>query len=776
MPKKCQPVMFTHMEHRALASMCFREMTKSSNSNQENPPTSTPVIQTMKTNVKKQWPRFGIAGLALAASIGVSHAYEVIVNPFNSAAEVTPAGTRGFVYNNWNGSPGTVTFDSTKDANGNGASGSMKMQITYHNEAGVATNLGCSFISVAAPMPLRLPNVTAVEFDLMVDPASPLDANGNAFYFQIGFNSPGFAKFAEFWLGPWGRPFTPGVWMHVSNSVPVGTFPAAFVSQLFINPYDDQYPTAKTPIVYIDNIQFHQDTYTNYTAFVFDDPSFLGGTYTNWFGTQTTAVSHDPTNDFYGSASSGSAYIFSPLGANENDSIFIMGFDTNWVATAFNYTGTNVIPGGQFDGVQLDVKWDLANSTVTLSNFNASGDINGIPIGVYDGGINEAFGSTAPSIPNAATNGWVRMFLPLNKTTVAASIIQGLQFKKYGNPAISGVAAYWIDNVIFLGAATTIASPTMSISKPVPGLNLVSTGRSGNNPFDREDLVTFLGNYSFVDQGAAPVTYSIGIASIPPASVGAYRAWIVLDPTLPANAYPDYADANVILLNIQRSGTGSQVIMQAKTNQVNGNGSLALLNSTWTTPSAPEGNWSFTFTQNTNILVRAPNGSTTNLAFPLGFAASDVTTFFGGGSMFALFGGFNNGVGIGQRVVLSSASITNGSGSSANDFSDNFLADAVIQDNTVGGPWAPAAIASYANNPAEAVFLTSPTTIWYVDWSVPAPNFGLQTNSVLNNSAGWGFFGTNQVSQLGNHFHAELDVTNLPPSGRDFFRVKNPYP
>jgi len=61
--------------------------------------------------------------------------------------------------------------------------------------------------------------------------------------------------------------------------------------------------------------------------------------------------------------------------------------------------------------------------------------------------------------------------------------------------------------------------------------------------------------------------------------------------------------------------------------------------------------------------------------------------------MFALFGGFNNGVGIGQRVVLSSASITNGSGSSANDFSDNFLADAVIQDNTVGGPWAPTASA-----------------------------------------------------------------------------------
>ncbi len=712
----------------------------------------------MKSSILKN--RFSIlfAGLVLAASTGVSSATEIILNQFNSAAEVS-----AFAYNNWNGSPGNVTFDATKDANGNPASGSMKMQITY--QAGGSN--GCAFISSAAPMPVRLANVSAVEFDLMVDAASPLDKNGNAFYFQIGFNSPSFSKYSEFWLGPWGQNFTPGVWKHFSNSVPVGTFSSTnFLGQLFMNPYDDQYTNAKTPIVYIDNIQFHQDTYPDFVGFTFDNDNFLGGTYTTWYGTQPTTITFS-TNDFYGSTNSGSAYITSPLGPSENDSVFVMAFDTNWNLTPFPAAGadTNVIDGFHYDGVQLDVMWDTNNSTMDLSLFNLRGDIAGIPFGVFDGGGNEAFGSAAPNIPNGASNGWVRMFLPLNKNLISAPI-QGLFSKKYGNGPVSGAGAYWIDNVTFLGSVTTVFQPTLTISKPVRGLNLVSTGRSGNNPYDREDLETFTGDYTFVDQ-PNPVTYSIGIADFPAASIGNYRAWIVLSPTPPINAFPDYAEATVMLLVLQRDAAGSQVILQCKTNASNGNGSLALSNSTWIVNSPIEGNWSFTFTHNTNILVHAPNGSSTNLVFPLGFTASDVTTWFGS-SMYALFGGFNNGVGIGQRVVLSSAAITNGANTLIHD---NFLTDTQINTTDVGGPWI---VASYATTPAEAVFLTAPTTKYHIDWTVPANGFVLQTNAVVNNAAGWSTNGDVIVSQLGDHMHAALDETNLPPAGSLYFRVKKP--
>ena len=720
--------------------------------------------------------RASLAGLTLAASISVSHAYQVVLNQFNSAAEVTAFGT----LQNWNGSTnGSVSF-STQDAQGNAASGSMKMQIEYSS-----VENGGTFLSTAAPMPVYAPLVTAVEFDIMVDPASPVDPNGNAFYFQIGFNSPGFQKLTEFWLGPYGNSFTPGVWMHVSNNIE-GTLPAAFVSQLFINPYDANYTSVKTPIVYIDNIVLDQPTFPNFSAFDFSKSDFLGGVYTNWYGNTPSYVSYDPTHSFYGN--SGSAYISSPLEPNQNDSIFVMAWDTNWAATPFPNPETNTINGGQYSGLQLDVMWDANTSTVDLSAFNASGDINGIPIGVCEGpttGNNgfEAFGAQAPSVPNTASNGWVRMFLPLVQTTVGINDIVGLWFKKYGNPAISGTANYWIDNVMFLGGSTIIVQPAMSIVKPVAGLNLVSTGRSGNNPFDREDLETFDGTYSFEGQGANAVTYEIGIAELPPTNYPNYRAWIILDPTVPANAFPDYAEANVILLNIQRDADGqhTDVILQAKTNAPNGNGSLSTLNSTWDSSTKAEGNWSFTFTQDTNILVHAPDGSSTNLAFPLGFTPADVATYFGGGSMYVFFGGFNNGAGIGQRVVLSNASIT-GPGVST-PFTDNFLTDTNINVVELGGPWIDISSSSYANDPYEAVFLTVPTWTYFVNWSVPANGFNLYTNSNLAIKAGWSKFDTNAIvqpatgvpviSQLGDHFQTILDASNLPPSGPLFFRVSN---
>jgi hypothetical protein len=136
---------------------------------------------------------------------------------------------------------------------------------------------GCAFISDAPPVDASHAN--SVEFDLMLDPMSPLDGNGNAFYFQLGFNSPSYINLAQFWLGPWGRPFTPGVWQHFK--IPIAPeLLTTNEAQLFVSGWDDNYTGISTPLVEIDNIKLDalavalQASYTN-VAVGFAD-SFTG--------------------------------------------------------------------------------------------------------------------------------------------------------------------------------------------------------------------------------------------------------------------------------------------------------------------------------------------------------------------------------------------------------------------------------------------------------------------------------------------------------------------
>jgi PKD repeat protein len=176
-------------------------------------------------------------------SSGTGHA-DIVFNQFDSSSEVS-----GWTYHNWSGSPGSISW-STNNAPGTGSagSGSMEMQITFDS----ASEWGCAFISSAPAVDLS--GATFVEFDLMVDPASPLDPDGNVFYFQLGFPSPYSGELAQFWLGPYGTAFTTGVWQHFKISIPPGSL-ATNEAQLFILLWSDSYASAETPIVYIDNIQ-----------------------------------------------------------------------------------------------------------------------------------------------------------------------------------------------------------------------------------------------------------------------------------------------------------------------------------------------------------------------------------------------------------------------------------------------------------------------------------------------------------------------------------------
>jgi hypothetical protein len=132
-------------------------------------------------------------------------------------------------------------------------------------------------------------------------------------------------------------------------------------------------------------------------------------------------------------------------------------------------------------------------------------------------------------------------------------------------------------------------------------------------------------------------------------------------------------------------------------------------------------------------------------------------------------GGYNNGTAnIGQRVVFSYVHIYGGS----DELYDNFLADETINYYETGGPWY--IDASDGSVPAAYIIPANTTTKWYLDWSLPANGFSVQTNSNLSTPGAWAAIPALTAAQYGDHMHSEVDVTNLPSSSSEFYRLSHP--
>ncbi|HSU56158.1 MAG TPA: hypothetical protein VLT36_19020, partial [Candidatus Dormibacteraeota bacterium] len=685
--------------------------------------------------------------------------------------------TAGWHYENWDLSFGAISWASGQDAQGSASSGAMQVSTSFdpiraNNGYGGAYRFPIGDLNASA--------YTALEYDVKVDPASAVDQYGNAADFKVGLFTTSSYNYHANDLNVFVVSTNNG-WRHVV--IPASSLGATEwndVKEVFIQEYDNNYTNHGTNIIYIDNIKFTgpDPTYPNYTGFKFDNADFMNGVVTNWYGWPVSI--EWATNDAAGSPSSGSLHMVATYAPNDNCFVAAIPFDTNFVHD-FSTADTNYINGRNYQAVEMDILWDTNNSDVDLSEFNAKGDVGGFPLGLLvnsgagGGGQIEAFGNATTALPNAASNGWVHVRFPLNRTSPNIDQTIGLWLKKYNWGSISGQVAFFMDNVTFIGAPLEVPRPTLSISKPVRGLQCVSTG-TGNNPsFDREELVTYSDTYTFVDQ-PDPVTYAINIGYMPPASYSGYGARIQLVSTgigVPGTAAePDWVYPNVLFMEIQRSGSGSSLTLHAKTNSANGNGQYyTQTNPNFTTASRPEGKWLFTFTQNTNILVKAPDGSSTNLPFPLGFSSADVEANFINAGMVAYYGGMNGGsANEGQRLVLAGAGFTNGASSFYDDFSTDTNLDI---NNGGGGLWLNA---SDTSSRTDGVYLLGASTKWFLDWTVNGgTGFLVQTNGNLANPGAWA---TNAISTtavlIADHFHADADQTNLPPAGPVFFRMAKP--
>ncbi|HWD20557.1 MAG TPA: hypothetical protein VHB20_14920 [Verrucomicrobiae bacterium] len=739
----------------------------------------------------------GLAGLMLAAGIAASQAStSFVVSSFDNAASITGFGA----WQTWNGSAGTASWAAGPafDAGSSSSSGSLELQINYDGGTGQG---GAVVLNIAKDASA----FNALEWDAMVGPGAPVDKYGNCCDIKVGVQTT-----SSYHYHATDQNLTPGGWKHFKvNASDLGGTEWNQIVQVFIQCFDNNYTNAVTTTLYVDNIQFTgpDATFPNFTSDEFqfntnvwspDNGTFWNagqGNIAHRFGDAT--VWNWSPNDAHGNASSGSLYIESQIDgapSPQNSLILDIPFSTNWLVYGLPTTNgvgvTNFINGHQYTNIEFDVLWDATNSTISLADFNTIGDVTGFPMAILsNNGTNnnwnevEACGTAAPNIPDGggtngpnASNTWVHMSVPLNNTAAGIDQVNGIFLKKYnnsqtiahGNPDGSAnplVAAFFIDNITFDGAVKTPPVPTMTISKATPGLQLVTVA-GPYGPYERENLGTTTTSYNFVDS-PSPWTYSFTIGAFAPVAqtTSAEIGFVpVSSGVAGTEAEWDYNDPTVLRIDVQRTATGSSAVIRYKYNSPAGNGTLFGGNPTFNTASPIEGTWSFTFTQNTNILCVAPDGSSTNLAYPNVTNSTDVSTQMAGG-LFVFFGAIEGGsAGAGARFVLNDVSIKNG-GSTV--LSDNFLTDTSIDLNK----WN---VIPDSGTGTVDLYLLGADTKYFIDWStIGGPGWQVTTNTTLGTPFGYSASLTSESQLNGGYYHTEVATTNLPATGNLFFGLRH---
>jgi hypothetical protein len=428
---------------------------------------------------------------------------------------------------------------------------------------------------------------------------------------------------------------------------------------------------------------------------------------------------------------------------------------------------------------EFDVKYDPSSQIVT----------NGIPIfGHLEWGVVPSYTlAVLGSVEVPATNtGWMHVTIPLNPLSDSDLLsISGMVFKQYSGyyGGMNGQSILWLDNLKFTytNLPPVIPPPTLAIQKAIPALRIFAGDTASVN--SREELATVNQSQSWIG-GTYPVSYSFKLLSYP-SSIGQTHIFLVpVNSTPGASPYGyngvDYTATNGLWLVIGPGGGGVIASVYWKTNLPNsnpystgGNTALRITNST------AIGTWTLTFTGPNAGTVTAPGASPAPFTITNGTVATDFAN-----PLVAYFGlQPNQGSGIGQYEDWASISITNVAGGNINE---NFTTE-----TSLSAAW---------NNMAAVntcVQLVTTNTPYWVNWTLPAVNYGLGTAmSILGNtntSAPWmlpeyynGYADGNTIpgqANQGSKTWVLIPSTCLPtvdgsqggvPAPNAFFRLFNP--
>ena len=485
-------------------------------------------------------------------------------------------------------------------------------------------------------------------------------------------------------------------------------------------------------------------------------------------------MTNDPTMDADGNTNvSGSMYCYNPFAPP--------GVIPPGGTAAVPSYGEQSLMSGTFGGGLFDTSVQMKILTITNISFkihvqpgtptDANGNFGVIEVGLKSVAYNAdtAYYTNQLTIPGKATNGWVTLAETNSQQFQNAAENSGdtyaqgveLYYTQYnGNNYPTNLVVFWIDDLVVNSSAAPPPpppAPSVSIFPAVQGLNLFTGTGGATALYNRESLETVQPNYSWIG-ATGPVSYSFTITNYPVNPGDAVQTQIFLIPNPGTETAPDYTEPNLVFLDMESTTNGAQWNFRYKTNEPNGNsfvygvGTLASIGT-----NTAIGTWTVTFNNNTNVTMTIPGGASTNFSIPdptgatSALFASGVELYFGDQA--------GNAGAVNDHIVASDFNVT---GLGANDFDDNFVTDAGVLNT---GIWeVNAAFPS-------CVDLVGPGNPYWVQWTVPAANYTLDTTPVLSDDSIWTAV-TNNVAFISGTNYTQLVSTNdLQAGSAAFFAV-----
>ncbi len=619
-----------------------------------------------------------LSAIFVFSGVSRTSADDVLISQFNDAGALS-----GWRFD-FGGVTNLIEFDGTQDANGDSASGSLK--VTFGFNSGLAgENKGA--VTLDLPVALDGSDYLTMEMDVRIEPGSAADGAGNSGYLQMVIrNTDGYAWNSQFG----GNVSTNSGWRHITATT---SGARERIRAITIELFGGAGLTG--PVVfYLDNIKFTRPAQAR-DIFVtqFNDAAAL----TPWrfdYGAVTNLIEFDSSQDASNNPASGSMKVtlgFDGAFAGENKGGLTMDL-------------ANPIDASTHLSLEMDVKVSPGSATDT------SGNSGYFQLVVRYGEFydwNAQFGANL-----LISDGWRR--IRVSPPVPPVDNIRAFTIELFGGAGLTGPVTFNIDNLKFTTTNVAPPMPTMSVERPIRGLNLIPA----SGQFERQNIAAtntpgleWLGSPD-------PVTYALTIHKYPGPSHSGFQTHLFLVPGAPGDSAPDYSQPHMVFLDIQAQANGSAfAAFRYKTNEPSGNaflyraapagGTLGGLGS----PTAV-GTWSLTFSEDTNVVLRTPDGTTGNFALP-----PEAAALFSGQLSVFVGAQANGGGNLGQTVVLRAIEISKG-GSVV--FEDNFLTDAELDSQK----WTVIAGTPYG------VQLVGPDAAFWLSWTIPDAGFFLQTSDL----------------------------------------------